>query len=844
MKYDNRISLLSILIIAVITSSVITAGPPQPNRNGESPEKTVKLDFSNAPLQIVLDYYAELTGRTVLKDPKVPAVNVTLRNQTPLTEDEALHAMDTVLGMHGIAVLKDGAKFLRVVPIAKAREEPMDITLKSEKELKETSELTSLMVPLKHIDINEAMKAVKPFQHSAYGQFAAFERINSVLVTDTAANLNKIVQILTFVDQPVEIREEPHIIKIRFAKASDIKKKLEEIIADAQKSTSQIVTPSRPAPSGPPVMVREPPPGVIRAQPESLPGVKQEPEESREKLIEMAERGVIKGKVKIIADERTNVLLIITRPENMVFFEKIVNVLDVETEPEVVVKIIRLEYADAENVASTLNTLIGAVKDRPVPTTSETTKPGQQPVQPESPEARSAALREYLQRIQETVKGEKQPSKIGELSAANLKILPDKRTNALLIMGTKSDVTAIEDLVKSMDTMLSQVLVEVVIFKITLDNTSERGIDWVQRAMITYEQKEGGRRSPRMAFAGAGGGDSYRGKMMDPLTAISLSNLSSTAGNLTYYFTFFHPNVDAIIKLIASDKRTKILSSPVILTTDNKEAKISVTKEKYFYKGQKFVSTSGSGAGEWVDDVEMKRVGTKLTVTPHINQKKHVVMDITQSLEEEGAGQEIRGAGGVSIWPTIDSADMTAQVAVRSGETIVLGGLVTSTLRNDEYGIPILKDIPLVGNLFKYDYMKNERAEVLVFITPYVLNTPEEIESETVRRKKATNTEDMWPEGWSASKLASSKKQQSVTQKQKGTSNPQTNTESETSKNVMGSVKSTIEPKQRNNSSSSTTNTKWEIELLKFLADENVKWEPINKKVDAIVQEELRKKRK
>jgi general secretion pathway protein D len=832
------------LVIAVIIySGVIPAGPPKPNQPQETSEKTEKLDFSNAPLQMVLDYYADLTGRTILKDPKVPAVNITLRSQTPLTAEEALQAIDAVLGMHGIGVLKEGTKFLRVVPIAKAREEPMDIIVKPEVEmLKETSELTSLMIPLKHIDINEAMKVVKPFQHSAYGQFTAFERINSILVTDTAANLNRIVQILKFVDQPVEIREEPHIIKIKFAKAADIKKKLEEIIAEAQKTTGPSVTPSRPAPSGPPVMVKEPPPGVIRPPVEPAPGVVQEPEESREKLIEMAERGVIKGKVKIIADERTNVLLIITRPENMVFFEKIVNVLDVETEPDVVVKIIRLEYADAENIANTLNTLIGAIKDRPIPTTSETTKPGQQqPAQPGSAEARSAALNEYLQRLQESMRGEKETARRGELSAANLKILPDKRTNALLIMGVKSDVAAIEEIVKSMDTMLSQVLIEAVIFKITLDNTSERGIDWVQRALIAYEQKEGGRRSPRMAFAGAGGGDTYRGKMMDPLTAVTLPSLSSTAGNLTYYFTFFHPNVDAIIKLVAADKRTKILSSPVILTTDNKEAKISVTKEKYFYKGQKFVSTSGSGAGEWVDDVEMKRVGTKLTVTPHINQKKHVVMDITQSLEEEGAGQEIRGAGGVSTWPTIDAADMTAQVAVRSGETIVLGGLVTTTLRNDGYGIPILRDIPLIGNLFKYDYLRNERAEVLVFITPYVLNTPEEIESETIRRRNATSTEDMWPEGWSASKLGSTKKEQTTTQKEKFV--PQSSTSSKTPEVISDSANSYVQPNQRSNTTSSSSTTS-ERDLIRFLAEENAKWEPINKKVDAIVQEELKKMRK
>jgi len=710
------------------------AMPGMPAERMPDEEIVPRLKFNNATLDIVLEDYGEKTGRTLLMAPTVPKVAITLQSQGDLSMSEYLQAIETVLSMNGVALLEVGEKFIKVVPVAQARQESMPIGDPTP-DLPATDRLVSQMIPLRHIDLAEAQKAVEALKHK-FAQVHMFERINSILITDTAANVERITEILDYVDQPVPIREEPHVVQIRFTKASDIKAKLEEIIADAQKEQqakkSTVPPPKRSGSPG--VAAAKPTPrvaGVIRP-PKAAPV---EPATMAE-LIAMAERGIIHGKVKIIADERTNLLIIITRPENMRFFEKIIRVLDVETEPDVIVRILRLEYADAESVAETLNTLIGEVSKEKegVPAAGKKGQP------------QGTALREYVEKLRApegTVAGK---SKIGQLSAENIKILPDKRTNSLLIMASKSDFGAIEELVKFMDIMLSQVMIEVVIFKIGLTEAYERGIDWVQRALVAYEG-EGGRRSPMMAFAGAGGGERDRERMANPLGSTGLSDLSAASGNLSYYFTFFNMNLDAIIRLVASDGRSEIVASPIVLTTDNKEATINVTKEKYFFKGLKFVSTSGSGAGEWVDDVTMRKIGTKLTVTPRINEKKFVVMEISQSFEEEGAGQRISGAGGPADWPTVDSSELTASVAVRTGETIVLGGLVSSSDSGDKDRIPVIGDIPLLGRLFQWVKDTDTRDEIVVFITPYVLDTPEDIEIETVRRRKAMAGDVGWPQG-------------------------------------------------------------------------------------------------
>lgn len=476
---------------------------------------------------------------------------------------------------------------------------------------------------------------------------------------------------------------------------------------------------------------------------------------------------MIRGNVKVIADDRTGSLIIITRQENMKFFEQVVAALDVGTAPDVTIEVIRLEFADAEEVASMLNALIGAAAspsskssaakktssssssthtDNTPGTTTTTTATHEEP--------RSFQLQEFIDQQKQlaSAKGAEGKTKVGQLSAENIKILADKRTNGLILMASKGDMAALKDILKSMDIMLSQVLIEAVIMQVSLDKDLERGVDWVQRSMIAYNKRSGGRNA-EFSFAGAGGG----GKTT-PLNATSLDSSSSLplAGGLTYYMTQFGLNLDAVIKMSQSDNRSKIIASPIILTTDNKEAKIDVSEESYFYKGVSYVGYSSSTAGTAVPNVEARKVGLSLVVTPRINAKKFVVMEIAQKIEDVSRTQTIVDSSGKNDWPIVSSREMTASVSVRNGETIILGGLVKNDQTENKNGIPFLNKIPFLGFLFGSASDTGKRTEVVVFITPYVLDTPEEIETESARRKAALSgdTDGMWEKGWSDSNLA------------------------------------------------------------------------------------------
>lgn len=733
-------ALITLWTVSLTTFGQAPPGQPPPGleaaaqRPERQPQANLRLNYAGTPgtLDLVLEDYAQKTGKTLLRAPNLPKVDIKLRSQGDLTLEEYLQAIESVLTMNGIALLPVGDKFLRVVPAKEARQQAMKIKGEvAEEGLEETDSLVSQMIPLTYIDLNEAKKAIDSLKHS-FAQILSLERTNSLLVTDTAANINRLLQILRYIDQPVEAREEPNVLVVRHAKAADIKKTLEEIIAESQKEQEQSTVPKQKSSGSPGVVRSRSIPGVIRARPS-----KAAEETTMAELVEQAERGIIRGRVQIVADERTNILIIITRPENMAFFEKIVKVLDVETTPDVVVKVLRLEFAESETVATMLNELIGA--------TSEEDEPKGTAPDGETPEDRGAALREYLaQQAQKSARERK--SKVGELSKENIKILSDERTNSLIIMASKGDLATLEEIVDDMDMMLSQVLVEAVIMEVNLDDSIETGVDWIQRALIAYNEENDGTRSPVAAFAGGGGGG--LAAPQDALGLTTSDSLGQPFSGLTYYLTFFDLNLDVVLQAVATDSRTRILSSPVILTTDNKDASIDVSTERYFYKGKKYVG--GGDNPFYEDDVERQKVGITLTVTPRINQKKFVVMEIAQTIDNISGVQTINETD----WPIVTTRKLEADVAVRSGETIVLGGLVQNQKVENESKIPLLGDLPVIGIPFRSSRTENTRQEVIVFLTPYVLDTPEDIASDASRRKKSIGIGDMWQRGWSASRLA------------------------------------------------------------------------------------------
>lgn len=706
----------------------------------EGPERRISVSFRDSPLDMVLEFYAGLTGRTMIRAPGVDAT-ITLRGQTRMTEREALVAIESVLAMHNVALVPMGDRFLRVVQPGAVRQEGLPILRElPEEPFAETDQILSMIINLNHVEISEVQPILQELIHG-YGKIQVLERTNSLLITDTASNLNRIQEVLDFVDRPVELREDIFVRRINYAEAAQVASRLGEFLQDQEERPAR-------APAAAPQPERRAPPGVIRPGREGETRQRTAPT-AVDAAAELAERGVIQGRVKIVADERINTLFIISRPANFTFFDRIIDILDQPVDPEIIVRVVNLEYAVAEDVASILNDFIGAASgDRP----AGAIRRGERGE--DTPADRAAALRDFaadLAREQRATDTAENGSQIGRLSEQT-RILSDTRSNTLLLMGRRGDIAVLESIIDELDVMLGQVLIEAVIVEITLGDTVESGVGWLQRTLTAYNEEvagPGGSLTVREPVAAFGGGFTP-GRSIDNLGRVAeqlRDGPSVPAGGLSYYLTFFDLNLDAVIRLAATSRDARILSTPVILTTDNTEASIIVGESRPVV-----TSTSVSTVGDRsVSQYQFRDIGIDLTVTPRINPQRFVVMDIQQSADNVGGFEEIDG----NRVPIITKREMQAQIAVRNRATIVLGGLVNTDRTISSTKVPILGDIPLLGRLFRMDTTEDTRTELLVLITPYVMMTPDEARAESARLHLSSHSSQTeWHQGWSDSEFA------------------------------------------------------------------------------------------
>lgn len=723
--------------------ALVAQPPPAPVRpppSGAAPttERLHSVNFRDAPLDQVLNFYSELTGRTMIRSPGINAT-ITLRGQTRLTDAETLQAIEAALLMHNVALVPMGDKFYKVVQPATVRQEglPIEMVL-PEEPFAPTDTIISQIIDLKHLEVAEVQPIIQQLVHG-YGKIQTFERTNSLLITDTANNMQRVLEVLEYIDRPVETREDIFVRELRYAEAGQVAARLNELIADQQAQQTQ-----RPrAAATPPTPGVQTPPGVIRARPETPVSPT-----AVEAAAELAERGVIQGRVKIVADERINTLFIISRPVNFAFFDNIIDVLDRPIDPEIIVRVIALEYAAAEDIAGILNEFIGAASADAARSPALAAGTAGEDVG----SARAEALRDFVtraaqERVQQQVGDE--AAKIGRLSAQT-KILSDKRTNSLLLMGRRSDITVLEEIIDQLDVMLGQVLIEAVILEVNLNEGLEYGLSWLQRSMMVVNEQRAGPaggivvRDPVAAFGG--GFDSRDGSVFRDASLVD-RGIGLSPGALTYFTTLYDFNIDAIIRLAASSGDARILSTPVILTTDNTEAKIIIGESRPIV-----TSTASSTVGDrTVSSYQYRDIGINLTVTPRINPQRFVVMDISQQADDVGDSVTIDG----NEVPIITRREFSASIAVGSRSTIALGGLIRTDERKTRVKVPILGDIPLLGALFRADTMSERRTELMVLITPYVIMTSQEARSETYRlHANSHSSRTQWHAGWSDSPLA------------------------------------------------------------------------------------------
>ena len=298
------------------------------------------------------------------------------------------------------------------------------------------------------------------------------------------------------------------------------------------------------------------------------------------------------------------------------------------------------------------------------------------------------------------------------------KIIADERTNSLLVFANDDDMKMIKTIISKLDVVLAQVLIDAIVMEINLTGTQSTGVSYqAQRQDAGSFSGSGGLNNLSSAASGFLTGSTASSNGVANSTLPSGSTLANLPGGFSY-FAKFGNDLNVVLEAVAGDSRVNVLSRPRIQTSHAVPADLFIGNTVPYVTG---TYNYGYGAGPSSQYTQLE-VGIHLQVLPLINPEGLVVMDIQADVEQLGPGVQIAGVGSV---PTTTKRQAGAKVAVRDGETIILGGFISDSRTTSDSGIPWLKDIPGLGNLFKSRSFQNLRTELIMLMRPTVLKSPE-----------------------------------------------------------------------------------------------------------------------
>ena len=424
-----------------------------------------------------------------------------------------------------------------------------------------------------------------------------------------------------------------------------------------------------------------------------------------------AEEGVtllrqVAGKsARIEVVPRSNAVLITDRGVSIARYVDLLRQLDVKTGGEAGLRtyVYPLKHASAAELAATLGQLFGAAVSGPA---------GRQRVQALEGRSLSDELRSMRQREVESFQQRAQTPQVvtapqvAESAQTEVRglvgrtaIVPDQATNSLVIRTAPPNFPLLQETIQQLDVRPPQVLLEVLIAEVTLDRPSQWGINW---QVFTSDD------STRHATVGVGPpnfGDSALAGLQG--LGVRIIRLASV-------------DVRAILQALATKTNVQVLSTPRILALNNEQARILVGS------AVPFTSSTLTGLNAFVNQVvQFRNVGTQLTVVPTVNNDGYVTFRVLQEVSALSA-QTIAAAQNA---PVITTREAETSAIVKTGHTVVIGGLIGESEQVTESGVPILKDVPLLGYLFKSRRVARSRTEIAIFLTPYVVYTDEQADS-------------------------------------------------------------------------------------------------------------------
>lgn len=601
----------------------------------------VTLNLKDADINALVESMSVLTKKNFIVDPRVKG-RVTIVSSKPMDEKELYEVFLAVLGVHGFAAVPSG-NVIKIVPAAGAKQESIP-TVDRQRGV-EPDQIVTRIIQVQNVSAAQVVPILRPLI-PPQGHLAAYTPTNVLIISDSAANVERVAAIIARID--LASNEEVEIVPLRHASSTEVVRVLTALEQTKSKNdpAAGVGTPTR-----------------------------------------------------MVADERSNSILLSGDKASRLRLRALISHLDTPVDSGGNTQVVYLRYAKAKEL---VNVLQGVSKSLSNDAARNAPMPGQ---------------------------GQAPPGGGGSSGGAGLvDIQADEATNSLVITAPPELIRSLRTVVAQLDVRRAQVLVEAVIAEISAEKTAELGVQW------------GVNGNNAIGFTNFNAGTSSLSNVLGVAGAIdfALNPPSGTAPSLPKVTEEQVPrglqlgvgggDFAVLISALAKDADTNVLSTPTIVTLDNEEAEIIVGQNVPFVTGTYTTSTTNTSTGNGsaglqsggpFQTIQRDDVGIKLKVKPQINEGNAVKLEIAQEVSSvvPSAAANIQG-------PTTNKRSIKTKVLVENGQILVLGGLIDESLNESAQKVPVLGDVPLLGNLFRYRDTSRLKRNLMVFLHPVILRDP------------------------------------------------------------------------------------------------------------------------
>jgi general secretion pathway protein D len=413
--------------------------------------------------------------------------------------------------------------------------------------------------------------------------------------------------------------------------------------------------------------------------------------------------------VRIVADDRSNSIIVSGDPTVRLRVKTLVAQLDTPVDNGTSTQVRYLLYSDATDLATRLKEQMGA---RSTTTTGAANAPRQFGVQP-IPNAQGNTAPAAPPPTTTTQPG---PATIS-LAGGEATIWSDKDTNALVMTADPRTMRALNAVIDKLDIRRPQVLVQAIIADVSVDKSLDLGINWA----IDGSANNLGAATFISPVAGTSILDLYNDVKSGGTATSTTPPTGTTIG--VGRLKASGVNFALMLRALQADARTNVIATPSVVTRDNQEAKMEVAQQVPFLTGQ--YSTT-NGTGQAFQTIQQQDVGTLLTVTPTLSEGDVVMLKL--DVESSSLSSSATGVGGN---PITNKNIITTSVLIKDGGTLVLGGLIQDSVNNNEQAVPYLSKIPVLGELFRTRNNQKTKSNFLIFLQPTILRDDAQAAIET-----------------------------------------------------------------------------------------------------------------